>query len=233
MTTESSKILVWDAPTRLFHWGLAASFVGAYLTGESERWRDLHVMFGYTIAGLIAFRVLWGLLGTHYARFASWPLAPRRTVAYLRSLLARAPQHFVGHNPAGSWAIVALLSLLAVAAVTGWAALLEIGPDEALAEVHEAAVNITLALVLVHIAGVIVSSRLHRENLVRAMVTGYKCAAAGARAAASPRWWVAALVVVGIGVFWSGAVPVPGLEQVQAPSGAPQATDRRHDRDDD
>ena len=96
--TESS-ILVWDLPLRLFHWLLAAAFAGAFVTAESERWRDVHVMLGYTTLALIAFRVAWGFIGTRYARFASFAFGPSRVVSYLRSLATRTPHHYTGPNP--------------------------------------------------------------------------------------------------------------------------------------
>jgi cytochrome b len=167
------KILVWDLPTRVFHWLLAACFLGAWLTSESERVRDVHVALGYTMLGLVAFRLLWGLVGTRYARFSSFPFAPRRVLPYLRSLFTRAPQHHVGHNPAGSIAIYALLALALLAGLTGYAAHAEIG-GEALAELHEGAASAMLSLVLIHIGAVIVSSLIHRENLAAAMLNGYK-----------------------------------------------------------
>ena len=102
---EKKRILVWDLPTRAFHWLLAVSFAGAFLTAESERCRDIHVTLGYTMLGLVAFRLVWGLVGTRYARFSSFPLGLRNVMRYFRSLLTRSPQHYPGHNPAGSWAI--------------------------------------------------------------------------------------------------------------------------------
>lgn len=167
------KILVWDIPTRLFHWLLALSFIGAYLTAESEYWRDLHVALGYTMLGLIGFRLIWGLVGTRYARFASFVFGPAKVIAYLKSLLSKSPKHYVGHNPAGSWAIYGLLLLGLLSGATGYATYEEIG-GEWLEELHEFFSNAMLALVLVHIAGVLVSSRLHHENLVHGMITGYK-----------------------------------------------------------
>jgi cytochrome b len=174
----NSRILVWDLPTRLFHWLLAASFAGAWLTAESERLRDLHVLLGYTFAGLIAFRLIWGLAGSRYARFSSFVAGPRSVFAYLRSLFSRAPQHHIGHNPAGGWAILAMLGLGIVTAVTGYLTFNDLG-GHALEEAHELAASAMLALVVVHILGVLVSSLIHRENLVRAMVTGYKRGTAG------------------------------------------------------
>lgn len=171
------RILVWDFPTRIFHWSLALSFAGAWLTAESERYRDIHVMLGYTLLGLIVFRLLWGFLGSRYARFDSFLYGPQKVLGYLRSLLTAHPQHYVGHNPAGSWAIFLLLGLGLLAGVSGILLFNEIGGEEMFEEIHEVAANLMLAVVALHIAGVAVSSLLHRENLVRAMITGYKTAA--------------------------------------------------------
>lgn len=170
---NTTRILVWDIPTRLFHWLLALSFAGAYLTAESESWRLVHVTLGYTFGGLILFRLLWGLIGTRHARFADFAFGPRRVLAYLRSLLSGSPDHHVGHNPAGSWAIYAILLSGLGVALSGYALYMDIG-GETFEEVHEVLANLALGIVVVHIAGVLVSSVLHRENLPRSMVTGYK-----------------------------------------------------------
>lgn len=170
---EERKILVWDLPTRVFHWLLALSFAGAYLTAESERLRDVHVVLGYGMFGLIGFRVLWGLVGTRYARFASFAFGPGRVLSYVGSLAAMRPQHYVGHNPAGGWAIFALLGLGLVAAASGLAAFNEVG-GEWMEGLHEGASNTMLALVVVHVAAVLLSSVLHQENLVHSMITGFK-----------------------------------------------------------
>jgi cytochrome b len=224
-----SRILVWDAPIRVIHWTLALSFTGAFVTAESERFRDVHVVLGYTVLGLIAFRVLWGVLGTRYARFSSFAFGPGEVVAYLRSLLTPRPQHFVGHNPAGSFAIYALLALGLLTGLTGHANYNEIG-GKWVEDLHEGLANAMLAVVFVHVAGVIVSSLLHRENLARAMVTGYKTGDQ-ARAIRSARWLVAALLVAGVAALWTGVVPVtdtaPGATAVTMTRSARHA---EHDR---
>lgn len=173
MTTTSNRVLVWDAPVRVFHWLLAASFIGAFVTAESERWRLVHVTLGYTVGGLVLFRLLWGLVGTRHARFAAFVRGPRAVAGYLRSLLSGTPQHTVGHNPAGALAIVGLLGGALLLVGSGWATYNDLGPGF-LEDLHEGLGNGLLALVVVHVLGVIVSSRLHGENLVRAMVTGHK-----------------------------------------------------------
>ena len=172
---EPRTVKVWDILVRLFHWSFAACFAGAWITAESERFRDVHVALGYTMAGLVAFRLLWGLVGTRHARFASFVRGPAAVARYLRSLLAGRPERHVGHNPAGAVAIVLMLATAASAIATGWATYNDFG-GEWLEEAHEFLAGLMLALVAVHLAGVAVASWLHGENLVRAMLTGRKSA---------------------------------------------------------
>lgn len=194
------SIQVWDIPTRLFHWLLALSFVGAFVTAESERTRDLHLLFGYTLFGLIGFRLLWGLVGTRYARFRSFLFSPAALRDYLASLLTRHPKHYLGHNPAGSLAVFLLLALGVLVGITGWATYQDTG-GEWLEELHEGMANAMLAVVVVHIVGVVVSSLLHRENLVRAMITGRKQGDPGQGIRHGHAWLGAILLAAVIG-FW-------------------------------
>ncbi|WP_287601048.1 cytochrome b/b6 domain-containing protein [Thiothrix sp.] len=168
------RILVWDLPTRVFHWSFALSFAGAYLTAESERYRDIHLALGYVFLGMLVFRLVWGLVGTAYVRFRAFWFKPAEIVAYLRALLSPHPQHYVGHNPAGGVAIFLLLALGLLISVSGLGLYWEIGDEDWFEELHEIAANVMLLVVGVHIAGVLVSSVLHKENLVRAMFNGYK-----------------------------------------------------------
>lgn len=169
----SQRILIWDLPTRIFHWVLALSFAGAFLTAETERYRDLHLSLGYLMLGLIAFRLIWGFVGSRYARFSSFTFRPSEVIDYLKSLLQRSPQHYLGHNPAGALAIFLLIGLTLLTGGSGVLLYFEVG-GEAFEEVHEVFANGMLAVVCIHIAGVIVSSLLHGENLVRSMITGHK-----------------------------------------------------------
>ncbi len=226
-----NRILVWDVPTRLFHWLLAASFVGAFLTGDSERYRDIHLLCGYTMLGLIAFRLVWGLIGTRYARFRSFLFAPTEVVAYLKSLLTRVPRHYLGHNPAGSIAIFLLLGFGVVSGITGYAAYNEIG-GEWMAELHEGAANTMLALVLVHIAGVLVSSLRHRENLVRGMITGYKSGDPGSGIRHGYAW-VGAIMLAAVTTWWTW-YPQSAVDSLQAEGNSTafehhEADDEDHD----
>ena len=194
------RVLVWDAPVRVFHWLAVLSFAGAWLTAESERWRLLHVTLGYTLAGLVAFRLVWGLVGTRHARFANFVRGPKAVFEHLRDMVQGRFERHAGHNPAGALAIVALLGTALALTLSGWALFDGPGGDW-LEDVHEGAANAMLALVGLHLAGVALASWLGRENLVGAMFSGRKdvSPAEGIRSA-----WrsVAALMVVAVAGFW-------------------------------
>jgi len=211
-----ARVLVWDLPTRIFHWLLAAAFLAAWLTGEAHGWMVAHVVLGYTMLGLVAFRLLWGLIGTRYARFRSFAFGPRAVAAYLGSLLTARPTHYLGHNPAGSWAIYGLLAASLLAGASGWLALQ--WPDGGwLEDVHEAFASVLLALVLLHVAGVVLASLRQRENLVRAMVDGRKRGATS-QAARGPLAPVAIVLVIAVLAFWVAAMrgDLPALTQAAA-----------------
>ena len=184
LQTSQQTVRVWDPLVRIFHWSLALAFMAAYLS--AEEWDDLHEFAGYTVAGLVAFRLVWGLVGSRNARFTSFVSGPRKTLNYLRLMVRGKPPRYLGHNPAGAAMIVALLLALTGTAVMGMALLGHHGEGPLagtwlasfrkhdLKEVHEFFANTTLFLVCFHVAGVLVSSLMHRENLARAMVTGRK-----------------------------------------------------------
>lgn len=234
MTHNINKIKVWDAPVRVFHWLMVICFTGAYLTAEEEYWRLLHVTLGYTLGGLVAFRLVWGLAGTRYARFGSFVRGPAAVLRYGRALIAGRPEHTTGHNPAGAVAIVLMLFCSVVIVASGWAVYDDLGA-EWLEEVHELSANLMLLVVGVHIAGVALASWLHRENLVRAMVTGSKQGPAGE---GIQRTWraLALVILLAVAGFW-------WLQWQSAPQSAggagaqrtdlPGASARHHDDDDD
>ncbi|WP_455218470.1 cytochrome b/b6 domain-containing protein [Kaarinaea lacus] len=201
---NENQVKVWDIAIRIFHWSLVLSFSVAYLTGEEDS--QLHNWLGYVVLGLVAFRLIWGIIGTRYGRFWNFIYSPTNTIAYARSLLSGHPKHYLGHNPLGGWMVIMLLLFILLTSWTG----LEIeaaegrGPlamemsiiqpayadkdrdhrekdreedsegDEFWEELHEFFANVTLFLVFLHIGGVVFSSAIHRENLVKAMITGYK-----------------------------------------------------------
>lgn len=176
--------LIWDLPTRVFHWLLAACVLGAWLTAESERSRLLHVALGYSAGLLVAWRLVWGFVGSRYARFGNFVKSPSAALAYLRGYLPAAmrqgrPQTpYLGHNPAGGWAVLALLTAVSLALATGYVNYQD-DSAEIWAELHELVGNGIMVLVGLHVAAVVATSVLHRENLVRAMVNGYKRARSG------------------------------------------------------
>jgi cytochrome b len=243
MDTTMNRVRVWDVPVRVFHWLLVLSFAGAWLSAESERWRLLHVTLGYTVAGLVAFRVVWGLVGTRPARFASFVRGPSAVLGYLKGLLAGRAPHTTGHNPAGALAIVGLLALAGLTTAMGWATYNELGGDLT-EEGHEWAANALLLLVGVHLLGVLVGSLAHRENLVRAMFTGRKLGlpGEGAQRAWAPLGAVLLALVLGFwtwqwrsapqaGSAWQTAAVEPG--QTQGPLAALKAMLNDDDDDDE
>jgi cytochrome b len=183
---DNDTVKVWDPLVRIFHWTLVISFTLAYASGDE--WLDLHVLAGYTIAGLLAFRLVWGAIGTRHARFSDFVRRPADILAYLKQLPSHRAPRYLGHNPAGGAMVVLLLVSLTVTVFTGmgvYAGEEGAGPlvglipgggfwEDAFEEVHEFFANFTLLLVFAHLAGVALSSLLHRENLVRAMITGRK-----------------------------------------------------------
>lgn len=194
------RILVWDAPVRVFHWLMVLTFAGAYLTAESEHWRLLHITLGYTMMGLLGFRIVWGLVGTRYSRFAQFVRGPAAVMRYLRAMLRGRPEHYTGHNPAGALAIMALLGLALAVTASGWALYNDFG-GHTFEEMHEAIAGGMLALVGVHVAAVLLSSRVHHENLVGAMLTGRK---PGRPEEGIRHAWrsVAAMMLIAVVGFW-------------------------------
>jgi cytochrome b len=197
---EKQRVLVWDLPARVFHWALVLNFTGAYVTGDSDRWALVHVTCGFTVLGLIVFRLVWGVAGTRYARFSEFVSGPSSVLRYISALIRGRPTHYVGHNPAGALAVLALLLLGLVSAVSGWMSYDDIG-GEWLEELHDAASSLMLALVFVHIVGVLISCRLHGENLIRSMIDGRKQGDAN-QAITANRPIVAIFVLASLVGFW-------------------------------
>jgi len=164
---------VWDLFVRIFHWSLAASFAVAWISGDD--WKSLHIRSGYAAGALIAMRLLWGVMGTHYARFAQFVRPPLVVADYLRDVATGREARYLGHNPAGGAMIVALLVTLAGLCISGWLLTTDaFWGSEAMEGIHEMLAYLALVLVALHIVGVAFASVRHHENLVRAMITGRK-----------------------------------------------------------
>lgn len=194
------KQLIWDWPVRVSHWLLVLCFAGAWISAESERWRLVHATFGYTMLGLVAFRLAWGVVGTRHARFASFVRGPAAILRYTRSLLTLRPQAYAGHNPVGGLAVMVLLGLIVITSGTGHLVYENLAGDWA-EEMHEAFAGIMLGMVIVHVVGVTATSFLHGENLLWAMITGRKSAEPGA-AIRWPFLWLAAVMLALVLGFW-------------------------------
>ncbi|WP_395020712.1 cytochrome b/b6 domain-containing protein [Dongia sp.] len=175
----ATTVKIWDPFVRVFHWSLVASFAVAWLTAEDVR--VLHEWAGYAAGALIGLRLVWGIMGTRYARFRQFIRSPGTVVAYLRDIATGREARYLGHNPAGGLMILALLATMAAVAATGWMQTTDtwFGVDW-VEEVHEVLASVMLGLVGLHVLGVLVASLRHRENLVRAMFTGRKRLPGGA-----------------------------------------------------
>lgn len=157
---------------RTFHWSVVALFATAFLSAD---WRDVHLWSGYTICGLLAARVIWGFVGPRYASFGNFLKSPATVVTYVCGAVGGLAPRYVGHNPAGGAMAATLLVMLVVVSVTG--VLLQTDPfwgSETMQMWHGALANITVAIVPIHIAGVIITGLRQRENLIWSMVTGWK-----------------------------------------------------------
>ncbi len=222
MANDKKIVSVWDPLVRIGHWTLVIAFFTAYFTEEDLM--QVHTWAGYTVAVVVLIRIAWGFFGSKHARFIDFIYAPAKVFAYLKNLLARKPQHYIGHNPAGGAMAIALLLSLAATTFTGmklYAVEENKGPfaittqkaqthmdktsiisapkaeekkdnddeisegaksghivdeqaEEYWEELHETFTNLTLLLVFLHIGGVIFSSIVDKEKLVKAMMTGKK-----------------------------------------------------------
>lgn len=168
------KMQVWDPFVRVFHWLLVSGFVVNYF--ELVREGKLpHQIIGYGMVALVVLRILWGFLGPRHARFRDFVVHPIEALRHLRDTLAHRDRRHLGHNPAGGAMVIALLVTILLVGLTGWLNTTDwfFGSDF-MEEAHEILASLMLALVGLHILGVIHASWRHRENLVLSMVTGRK-----------------------------------------------------------
>lgn len=193
---------VWDIAVRLFHWFLVTLVIWQWWSGGVDSLLDGHETGGFIILGLVVARVIWGFVGGQHARFRNFIASPFAALRFLQQELNGTVPRYIGHNPAGGLMILALLVMLSATAISGWLAYenehehshgtdithelslrespLSESPEEKhepagpLSELHENLANITLALAILHVLGVIFSSVMQRENLIRPMFTGRK-----------------------------------------------------------
>lgn len=169
------RVLIWDIPTRLFHWLLAAGFLTAFVIAQFGGKRGAlfpyHSMLGIVVGVMVLLRVLWGIIGTRHARFGSFLFGPGAVIEYLKGVVTGHGRKHVGHNPASSYAIFAMLGLVLVIVASG---LLMSRGNEAFEEIHSIAVYVLLGVVAVHVIGVVIHTLRYRENITVSMVTGTK-----------------------------------------------------------
>jgi cytochrome b len=182
--SKASEVYVWDPFVRISHWTVVVAFTVAYLIEEDPL--IVHVWAGYVVGVLVLARIVWGFVGSPHARFADFVYAPATALGYVLDLLRFRGTRYLGHSPGGGYMVILLLIFLAATVVTGlvvYGGDQQAGPlagmftktfGESFEEVHEVIANITLALIFFHVSAVLLASFVHRENLVRPMVTGYK-----------------------------------------------------------
>lgn len=227
--SETRKILIWDLPTRLFHWLLVLAIVALVVTGKAGgSWMEWHGRLGLLVLGLLVFRLLWGVMGSTYARFAGFFPTPAKVAAYLRG-----QWHAPGHNPLGACSVLALLAVPLFQALTGLVAnddIAFVGPlydlvgrdlSNLATRWHLLAVNVLLALVALHVAAILFYAHIKKDNLVKPMVLGWKDSAHGESARGGG--WIAFVLALALAVLAvygaSGAwLPEPPPAAVETPA---------------
>lgn len=223
---QASRRLVWDLPLRLFHWALAIAVSGSFATHwigtTAFEW---HVRFGYATLVLLAFRLAWGFVGPAHARFGDFVRGPRAAWSHARGLFGGPKAHVAGHNPLGGWMVLVLLALLGVQAVAGLYAnddIVNAGPlygyvddprSDSLSSLHRQLSDWILVAVGVHVGAALWYLLVRRENLIAAMITGYKSGLPPEAAIAGHRAWLAlAIVAAASAALWWVVKTAPEYE---------------------
>lgn len=197
------KEKVYDLPTRFFHWLFAGLFVAAYaiakLIDDESAWFSQHMLLGLVLFVATALRIIWGVMGSRYARFSSFPLNPLRLIEYFRSILSSKGDSYFAHNPASAWAAVIMMALSLGLGVTGY--FMASGQKEAFEDIHELMANAFAFVAVAHVAGVVLHSLRHRDGIALSMIHGKKDNAEGASPIASSHRWVAMGMAGIIGLF--------------------------------
>jgi len=173
LTMHERETPVWDISTRIFHWSLVVAYCTSQLT--AEEWDTAHEYAGYTILGLVAFRIIWGFVGPRNVRFFTFVKSPSTIMTHLTNMLTGQHTAEAGHNPAGGIMVVVLLFWLALTGLSGWLGTILSGNIAAfLEQIHEILGEFSLLLIAVHVAGVIAMSLLERQDLAKSMIDGKK-----------------------------------------------------------
>lgn len=169
--------LVYDLPTRLFHWLFAGLFLTAFIIAKTidddSSWFSFHSLAGLTLGFLVILRIVWGIFGTQHARFSNFALNPKDLLAYFKGILSGEKKRWAGHNPASSWAAITMMLLALGLAVTGY--LMTSGPNkETFEDVHELFANGFIIVVVLHVAGIVLHTIRYQEMIGTSMIDGKK-----------------------------------------------------------
>lgn len=195
--------LVYDLPTRLFHWLFAGMFILAFVIGKTIDDESpvfiYHMLIGLTMGFAVILRIAWGFFGTQYAKFFSFPLNPISLFDYFSGLLTKKSKRSLGHNPASSWAALVMMALGIGLGVTGY--LMTTGNKETFEDLHEILANTFVVIVIMHIAGIVLHTIKHKELIGLSMVDGKKEAVEGETMIASSRPAVGVIFLLLVGIY--------------------------------
>ncbi len=205
------RVRIWDGPTRIFHWLLVLMIPALWWTAKNDR-IEIHVMLGVIMAGLLLFRLIWGLIGSSTARFANFLKGPRAIISYLNGRAVEV----LGHNPIGGWSVFAMIAVLMVQVGLGLFAEdndgLAAGPlsiwldadtVETITDLHEFMFNVLLALIGLHLAAILFYALVKRRNLIGPMIAGRGSAPGGVEPMrGAPVWRLVVALLIAGGVAW-------------------------------
>jgi len=203
---EHNKTMLYDWPTRIFHWLFAFLFLAAYLiveiTDDESPLFTLHMMAGLTIGFMLILRIIWGLVGTTYARFSSFELHPIELIRYFKDAIVSKTKNYLGHNPASSYATILMFICAAGLAITG---VMMTGGNESdfYEETHELLANIFLITVIAHVGGIIFHHIKHRDSLWSSMFDGKKNALSGKTGITNTKRFAGILFLI-LTLGWTG-----------------------------
>lgn len=237
-----SRVLIWDLPTRIFHWLLTIGFIISaaisLTTDDDSPLFSAHMILGVVLGVMVLLRIVWGFVGTRHARFSSFLYGPASLIKYVVGAMNGSEPRSVGHNAGSSYAIFAMLGLVLVTATTG---LMISNGNEAAEELHEIASYSLMAVVAVHIIGVVWYSLRHKENITLSMFTGHKEASADEAISSSrPVVGLAFLLLIGFLTMrlfqnydrTTGATTFPGLG-ITIPLGESEGSEAGGEGDED
>ena len=171
-----SKQLIYDIPTRLFHWLFVGLFSFAFIVAQTADDESViftyHMLAGMMLGFIVLLRILWGFVGSKHARFSSFPLHPRDLANYFLGILSGEKRRWPGHNPASSWAALTMMALALGLAITGY--FMSTGSKETFEDVHELLANSFLLIAILHVAGVLLHGLRFQDGLALSMVHGAK-----------------------------------------------------------